>query len=425
MTSFPVAGAVLLSPLHDNLLHLIRKEDLSLDSNSSIPIRHRQKVSAVSVDDSASVLGNIKESKDKKTKSIVKVKTLEETKRRVGVDFEDNMTSLIEENTEIETLERTRCFSTDLKFKLLSTPKCDIGESLKCAGKTLEAHRESKKDVPLKKRDVNKDWVKERLICTGLAKEESVESMYGRDVAKYEQRAPKSSLVEKIGEHRVRSSEKDISVDPMGGGRTKGNRVPILFKPEHDVSKSEKDSNSAPINRLKQKVGLRGTQNEQDRIELPQGKKKFSLEGKHKSKGRQSNSKLTSNLADESLRSGVCKLKSKKTAQKDVAKLRASYDDILDIRSGHMANQMNPLERPSGDRVKDYNLETVKEKEAMNDGPCTQGFSSEMELASVAPLIIEENWVQCDSCEKWRLLPYGTKPDQLPDNWLCSMLNWL
>ncbi|KAG7026298.1 hypothetical protein SDJN02_12799, partial [Cucurbita argyrosperma subsp. argyrosperma] len=30
----------------------------------------------------------------------------------------------------------------------------------------------------------------------------------------------------------------------------------------------------------------------------------------------------------------------------------------------------------------------------------------------------------CDSCQKWRLLPFGKKP-KLPEKWLCSMLNWL
>ncbi|XP_022959124.1 uncharacterized protein LOC111460215 isoform X1 [Cucurbita moschata] len=42
--------------------------------------------------------------------------------------------------------------------------------------------------------------------------------------------------------------------------------------------------------------------------------------------------------------------------------------------------------------------------------------------AGVAPV---DEWVCCDICQKWRLLPFGTKPDQLPDKWLCSMLNWL
>uniref|UniRef100_H3AL31 MORC family CW-type zinc finger 3 n=1 Tax=Latimeria chalumnae TaxID=7897 RepID=H3AL31_LATCH len=31
----------------------------------------------------------------------------------------------------------------------------------------------------------------------------------------------------------------------------------------------------------------------------------------------------------------------------------------------------------------------------------------------------DQNWVQCDSCLKWRKLPDGINPDKLPDKWYC------
>ncbi|XP_055820619.1 cysteine-tryptophan domain-containing zinc finger protein 7-like [Solanum dulcamara] len=43
----------------------------------------------------------------------------------------------------------------------------------------------------------------------------------------------------------------------------------------------------------------------------------------------------------------------------------------------------------------------------------------------VSPFIIEGDWIRCRKCRKWRLLPYGTKPEQLSESWLCSMLDWL
>ncbi|KAL5198158.1 hypothetical protein ABZP36_001670 [Zizania latifolia] len=42
-----------------------------------------------------------------------------------------------------------------------------------------------------------------------------------------------------------------------------------------------------------------------------------------------------------------------------------------------------------------------------------------------APVVIEEHWVCCDICEKWRLLPSGMDPSILPTEWKCSMLQWL
>ncbi|KAJ1262609.1 hypothetical protein BS78_09G121900 [Paspalum vaginatum] len=50
--------------------------------------------------------------------------------------------------------------------------------------------------------------------------------------------------------------------------------------------------------------------------------------------------------------------------------------------------------------------------------PCTA-------LNAPAPIVINEQWVCCDKCENWRLLPYGMNPDVLPKKWRCSMLSWL
>ena len=32
-----------------------------------------------------------------------------------------------------------------------------------------------------------------------------------------------------------------------------------------------------------------------------------------------------------------------------------------------------------------------------------------------------DNWVQCDNCYKWRMLPPWSKIEDLPDQWYCSM----
>ncbi|WOL06738.1 hypothetical protein Cni_G15472 [Canna indica] len=41
-----------------------------------------------------------------------------------------------------------------------------------------------------------------------------------------------------------------------------------------------------------------------------------------------------------------------------------------------------------------------------------------------APLVIED-WVACDICQTWRLLPLGTNSKDLPQKWQCTMLSWL
>ncbi|XP_015692573.1 cysteine-tryptophan domain-containing zinc finger protein 5-like [Oryza brachyantha] len=50
--------------------------------------------------------------------------------------------------------------------------------------------------------------------------------------------------------------------------------------------------------------------------------------------------------------------------------------------------------------------------------------TAESSMATPAPKPFDQ-WVCCDKCETWRLLPYGMNPDILPKKWRCSMQSWL
>jgi hypothetical protein len=39
--------------------------------------------------------------------------------------------------------------------------------------------------------------------------------------------------------------------------------------------------------------------------------------------------------------------------------------------------------------------------------------------------VITEDWVMCDKCDEWRLLPPGLGADVLPKTWSCKMMDWL
>ncbi|CAM0955823.1 unnamed protein product [Alopecurus aequalis] len=54
-----------------------------------------------------------------------------------------------------------------------------------------------------------------------------------------------------------------------------------------------------------------------------------------------------------------------------------------------------------------------------------EAMESSVVAPVVEPAVINEQWVCCDKCEKWRLLPYGMNPDILPKKWRCSMQSWL
>ncbi|XP_037414494.1 cysteine-tryptophan domain-containing zinc finger protein 3-like isoform X3 [Triticum dicoccoides] len=56
---------------------------------------------------------------------------------------------------------------------------------------------------------------------------------------------------------------------------------------------------------------------------------------------------------------------------------------------------------------------------------CMTGAMESSVAVPVEPVLINEQWVCCDKCEKWRLLPYWMNPDILPKKWRCNMQSWL
>ncbi|KAI3496169.1 hypothetical protein L1887_38523 [Cichorium endivia] len=45
--------------------------------------------------------------------------------------------------------------------------------------------------------------------------------------------------------------------------------------------------------------------------------------------------------------------------------------------------------------------------------------------ASTVTPLVDEDWICCNKCQKWRLLPPGRNPHGLTGKWICSMLDWL
>lgn len=64
-------------------------------------------------------------------------------------------------------------------------------------------------------------------------------------------------------------------------------------------------------------------------------------------------------------------------------------------------------------------------KDATYIGQNSMDTGLEIAVAPSSTSLDLDNWALCDSCETWRLLPFGMKPEQLPEKWLCSMQTWL
>ncbi|XP_058209244.1 cysteine-tryptophan domain-containing zinc finger protein 3-like isoform X1 [Rhododendron vialii] len=441
MTSFPVPGGLPLSPLHESLLCLERKEKNSRGIDLVPAIKCGEEHPAVLANDSSSSMENKKVPKEKKTKIQEKTHKLVVLKREVGTNFDDNGSTLVKRevarNVELETLGWKQGFSNDTKLKPLSNYECHVLE-------------------------VDMDGIEDRSPID-LVRNECFQSISDREGGKYEKAKARSSSIEKICESRLKSTLMDISTDVTKNDLSRSDKVSAPLKADSDVSMSKRDPNIGAADKSAQKVGQTAANYVEDEIRMPNGVGKASFGGKNKSREKKSSGKQGLEV-DGSLMVEVHEVpKDNKKAgkmhksklQKDIQKTRDDSKDVLhETRVEQMNNEIDSLERPFVDRTKDSNLQAVGRKhyaslekpkevlcttktvdnltsetilnDAANDGrPSAEGVTSEMEHTSVDPMVIEEDWVCCDLCQKWRLLPYGTKPDQLPEKWLCSMLNWL
>ncbi|KAF8401520.1 hypothetical protein HHK36_012460 [Tetracentron sinense] len=456
MTSFPIPGGLLLSPIPDSLLRLSEKEKLLKDGRSGSVHKGRLESYAMLVDESPSVRRDGKVFGEKKIKSVEKNGRSVELKNGSGRNAGDEISDILKNEIDIETPAGKDYGANTLKLQLLSNSKCTVGETAKVTGRASDIYREANKGV-----------VKEEFFSSDIVKEEALETISSQEVSRVEKHNAKTSLAEKVWEDQKASYHKDVSVDSSKGWRSKGDKTYYPSKVDSNVSKGRKDP-------PKQKVGQKATSYEMDVMKLLQGREQPSSGSKKKSKGSQSNGNPAAELPMESLRVGsYAKPKNKKKSthagdhpsksiaddvklHKELEKASESYRYLFgDIKLEQAENRMDSLEPSSKDRPKDSMLEVGKKdthtfadksKETSSGKKIDNLLTSEAYLKTVpdvahpltgngrvsdvapavaAPLVIEENWVCCDKCQKWRLLPHGRNPDHLPKKWLCSMLNWL
>ncbi|XWS14057.1 hypothetical protein CRYUN_Cryun36dG0090800 [Craigia yunnanensis] len=452
MTSYHVPGGVLISPLHDSLLCLLRKEKErpSRESKSILSLKASQEHSSGLIDES--ILGNGKQLHEKKTKFLMgKSEKMVESKHGNFMNVENDKALLMKRKYGNEIAGGKKLFPNDFKHTSLSN-SVNIADSMEATARACDVSAEANQDAP-----------RGRLFSSDSAKEDSLESISGtsRTSGNKNKQDMQSTSVEKGWEQSIVNSHKNASLDL---GDNVGSKCYQISAP----LKCKEDS--------KMKVGQIATFRVKNKINIPFEKEKTLFEGRKKSKG----SKNTGYVADsmkESLRLDVGETPKDTTSssqgfslgknkihklklQKDINKVRDNHRDALDTNVEQKSDQMKPSRRPSQNRPKDscpmdfeteqngyldkskgkFSGRTVDNQLSGVDSPGVVPHLTDKTLASLtaapapapapapaatASVVIQENWVQCDHCHKWRLLPFDTRPEQLPEKWLCSMLNWL
>ncbi|XP_024981094.1 uncharacterized protein LOC112517912 isoform X2 [Cynara cardunculus var. scolymus] len=232
-------------------------------------------------------------------------------------------------------------------------------------------------------------------------------------------------------------------------------------KADSDVSSGSKTLDSGLVKTRKHKDGKKAPLREMDGMKLVSGNKTSSSGGKRKSKGQDlDNGSQNIDISKSGVKNDSFTSRGKNNAngskiytenlKKNSGKARETYKYFfgeLDLEQEDPDEMA--LEKSSGGRVKET---IVNEKGTLENNSLSKerlvvmksqkpssslyprvgshvpvignGLGSDVAVASMAP-VVNEDWVCCDKCEKWRLLPPGVNPGSLPEKWLCSMLDWL
>ncbi|GKV31534.1 hypothetical protein SLEP1_g40216 [Rubroshorea leprosula] len=419
MTSFQVPSGELVSPLHESLLCLFRKEkERPCKGTEPMPsLNDGQELSACLLNEP--VLTKGKPLAEKKAKFIEKIEKLLEPKHNNGVNVVDDKMLLLNKKAKNEIRGVKGVLANDL----------NVADPVEPTARTSEVTMET-----------SNVGISDELFCSNLAKPDSLESIAGGNSNNSKKWNFQSCSSEKELEQCVENSNKDESADLGGSDRGRANKSSAPSKCKED--KRKKISVKSFLMR--------------DQINMPFDKEKPLSKG-NKSKSSQSTGKAAISTMDKTTIShGVLSSKNKMhklKLKKDINKVRNNHRDSLDTNCEQKGNLMDLPGRQFGNRPKVATIidfETQQGTYGKNQketffgpkvdnqlfGACANDASSVVCVAKnvlafegapppVAPAVDKDDWVCCDSCQKWRLLPHGRTTDQLPDKWLCSMLDWL
>ncbi|XP_076907512.1 cysteine-tryptophan domain-containing zinc finger protein 3-like [Bidens hawaiensis] len=314
----------------------------------------------------------------------VKVKPVVERKTSFSV-VEDGKAPVSEKGIKTESVDCKQGLTSGLKVKLSSDSTMP------------EAKRAAKKDVPLKKRETRKEPINVLSFGPESREQKSVKKLLSDSVISEPNRVAKKDVPLK-----KRETKKELLSDP-------------------DFTRKESDESSEQKNVKKLSLDSRGIRqiackndpdalkHEPQEVKIPKNIAKLPSERKNKLNDVQTKEIFRSSLPGS--------MKNKKSALKDIVEVRNSYKDIFDTdnRAIEVANV--------GRNDISAGVVVPQQTEVGPTAPLAEvTVPQQIELGPAVP---PDNWVGCDRCEKWRLLPIGIEPDNLPDKWLCSMSTWL
>lgn len=447
MTSLPLHGSLLLSPLSDDLIHLAEKDNLQVNSVFKSLRKACTETSGVMVNGSDYTVGNGKILDERKLKSFEKNANCYDNgvQNSVGLSSKNEIDV---GNSSCEDL-----ISKTLKLPLLMSSFTTVSDPIKHS-----------KPVDSLRTDVH--GMVEGKTLDGAAKEvfEPISAMETDRTSKSNQKgnscggaweSKKSNCFDNgTGYSNKEANYDGVQADVSANARQK---------------KGRKVLNTDILGISELSGGRKVALNNEDGLKLANGKEHVSSGGKKKLRGSQvhdadggkvlndgfvTDSSLThkrkksssGNTSTSTHDSDDFKnhIRAKNTYRELFGDLEVEAEDEIGLGKMHKLEML----KDSGDIGKttlvEYN-DTVKERSNASkieksflsmeqprlasdmNAPCGNvmipTFGPSVPTAE-AP-VLKEDWVMCDKCQTWRLLPLGTDPGSLPRKWHCRMLYWL
>ncbi|CAL9092148.1 unnamed protein product [Musa textilis] len=459
MTCFAVPGGFLLSPLQDNLFHLTEK-DISYIKQSKTHKSYKGLPEttidfADSTTHSREVKGQMKQTKARGQKG--RPSEIKDSEGKDNITFGREIESETNSGREL-TSNSFNMPASSISKNAIKEARPIVGNAVKIDTKVLDQLSEMKM-TSLKDQSSFTGSVKELFESTpnnGIDNTGN-EVMNSRGQLNAKISMSKKALEEgnkdylkdkKSDLQRERRSniEKDIT-DTHSSGHKRSNEqvsVPIdRFKPGSSPSRERILQRKEQRSDRKKKLKVSHT-NSEPFGEILKDNVNGNVIATTKEKKKASHSKAD----NAQKKSKVLK------PRKDLSgsSFSESHGNIIwDVKVEEFENGVGLLNRSKGkqkavkckhEKKPIVSTQASKEMSGCNkveDTPISGAFVTEPMLAPLAcnapatdatvapqpPVVIEEHWVCCDICQKWRLLPYGTNPGHLPTKWQCKLLNWL
>uniref|UniRef100_A0A0D9X2R1 CW-type domain-containing protein n=1 Tax=Leersia perrieri TaxID=77586 RepID=A0A0D9X2R1_9ORYZ len=445
MTHVSIPGEFLLSPLQGNLLQLTQK----------VVSTSKKWETSVNTEKQERYEGHVA----KRVKSDAKKKKAVDTKRSKG---RNDISAVMKNEIDIETPAGQKIILEALNIPLLSNPRImEAKDRTQFEEDPIGNTLMENKDARLKERTISSDLL---AIKSENVKAEAAECLENTGVGNSEMdiSAVKGEVKVKAEkaihvEDRNTTSEKDFQLDRKQERRIKteskcnatgvsfeGNKVMNDRTPAAGRSIGKLPSKETLLNDI---IGENVSKSEARRIQKEQNMNASSSSDLlEDDRGVLSSAAVKERKHDSQSKSSNPGKKPKAKSHRDIRENlpEGSYGgkdhDTLENGSGlgelrsKEKNWKNDSERDSdmpGTSKREISSSlksdrhTSAEDQKMHVPPSASAPTANAAPTLPAPVVIEEHWVCCDICQKWRLLPYEMNPSMLPKKWKCSMQQWL